>query len=366
MIAANWWEERKRAQGEQVFLDALRDYAGGTLDAKRHGLIGAQILSVLILATPFAVALCGVALILSTLPSWGGVFFGAVLIAAGYVLLPARYRVPKDALTRDKAPILFAQMDKVSDALSAPRISHVAVTEEFNAFVTKTGGKTVLGIGGLLWEAASANEKRALVAHEIAHLVNNDPARGQVIRYALDTLARWEDLVAPDWHGNVFADIALLPFRLLIAALEQALLRMMFLQSQRAEYLADALAAKVAGSDAIASLLNTSSLASILETEWNKIHGMADVSGRAVLRRLVVCLTDMDAERRATLLAQNDQEKLSVDVTHPPNAYRRAFVDTIAPDEVTLSPSLFDEEDPALDKALHRIGEKLAVHFDAQ
>ncbi|MEM9785969.1 MAG: M48 family metallopeptidase [Pseudomonadota bacterium] len=366
MIARTWREDLKRKQGEQVYLSALRDYATGAFGAPSRGPLIAQVLSVLVVASPFVVCALGLILIVTTLPSWGGAFFGAVLIGAGYFLCPARYRLPKGALTRADAPGFFAQLDEVSAALNAPAITHVVVTDDFNAFVTREGQKTVLGIGALLWDAVPGDQKVALVAHEIAHLVNNDPARGKRMRYALDTLARWDDLVAPDWDGNVFADIALLPFRLLIAALEQALLRPMFLQSQRAEYLADALAAEVAGADAISRLLITLSLGEGLVQEWKGLHGLGDASGRDVIERLVACLHQMDPERRRNLLTRADAEKLSIDATHPPSAYRKGFVETVARDAARLRPGLFDQEDAAFAGRFHAIGEQLAVHFDTQ
>lgn len=368
MIGQAWRDALKQKQGEQVYLDALQDYVSGELGAAPHSVTVARILSVLILMTPFLVGLLGVSLILSTLPSLGGVVFGGLFLTAAYFLCPRRYRLPPDALTQSDAPVFFAQLDAVSEVLDAPKITHITVTDEFNASVTKEGKQCVLGIGALLWEAATDAERLALVAHEIAHLVNNDPARAKLVRYALDSLARWEQMVAPEvgGPGNVFAEVVQLPLHLLIVGLEKALLRPLFLQSQRAEYLADGFAAKVAGSDAVVSLLETLSLQDNLQQDWKTRYGLGGATGRDVIKRLSSAISDIDPQKRAALLAQVDHQKLSVDVTHPPSAYRIAFVKTIAIDEGRLLPCVFRKEDPELVRRLDRLGEKMAVHFDVQ
>lgn len=59
MIGQTWLDDLKRKQGEQVFLDAMRDYATGELQAAKRGVILARVLSIFVLATPFLVAFWG-------------------------------------------------------------------------------------------------------------------------------------------------------------------------------------------------------------------------------------------------------------------------------------------------------------------
>lgn len=188
MTLATWREERNRAQGARIFRDALADYRAGRLAPRQSGQLLARALSFLVLATSLLPITAGIVLIIAALPSLGGLFWGAILIAGGVFLWPGRYKIPAEALTRADAPAFFAALDEVSAALNAPQIDRVVITEDFNAFVTQTRRHRVLGIGALLWQAITPAERRAVIAHEIAHLVNGDPARGRVIGSALQTL----------------------------------------------------------------------------------------------------------------------------------------------------------------------------------
>lgn len=81
---------------------------------------------------------------------------------------------------------------------------------------------------------------------------------------------------------NVLGEMLVMPPRLIIAGVEHALWRLMYLQSQRAEYLADALAAQGAGQDAIVRLLETLSLSDHLHRSWSGLYGIGKARGAEV------------------------------------------------------------------------------------
>ena len=368
MTLATWREERNRAQGERIFRDALADYGTGRLGRRRGGQLLARALSLLVLATSLVPIAGGIALIISALPSLGGVFWGGVLIAWGVFLWPARYKLPADALTRADAPAFFDALDAVSAALDAPRIDRVVITEDFNAFVIQTRRHRVLGVGALLWQAITPAERRAVIAHEIAHLVNGDPARGRLIGSALQTLEKWDDLLAPDdgHSDNVIGELLVMPPRLIVSGVEHALWRLMYRQSQRAEYLADALAARAAGPDAIVRLLETLSLSDHLHRSWSGLYGVGKARGAEVVQLLVSPMAGWSEGERADLLGQMEIEALTVDNTHPPTGYRIDFVQALPTAETLLPAELFVGTDAGIAGQLDRIGEKLAAVFDVQ
>lgn len=368
MRLAKWRADMDRAWGERIFLDALTDYATGQLRRRQAPHLLATVIAVLILLTPVLVALAGIATILSALPSLGGVFFGGALLAAGVFLRPVRYKIPKDALTRADAPEFFGALDEVRAAMQAPEIDHVVITDDFNAFAAEAGRHRVLGIGALLWQAATPGERQALIAHEVAHLVNDDPARGRLIGWSLQTLDKWDALLTPDsyYADNVVGEIVLLPLRLLVDGLERTMLRLLYLQSQRAEYLADALAADAAGPRAVTRLLETVSLVEHVESQWTRLHGLGAARGQEVLDLLVSPLTAWDDTERNTLLKELNTGTLSIDGTHPPTGYRIGFIDALPVSEPKLRPDLFAEHDQVIAKQLTNMGEKLAVVFEVQ
>ena len=231
MKLAKWREQRNRAQGERIFRDAMDDYAAGQLTRQQGNQMLARVLSILVLASPLVPMAAGIALIVSTLPSLGGVFWGGVLIALGVFLWPARYKIPDEALTRTDAPAFFDALDHVCAALDAPQIDRVMITDDFNAFVTQTPRHRVLGIGALLWQVITPSERRALIAHEIAHLVNDDPSRSRLIGGALKTLEKWVDFLTSDEYqaNNVVGELLVMPFLLVASVVQRALWQMMFL-----------------------------------------------------------------------------------------------------------------------------------------
>ncbi len=368
MMLAQWRAEMNHAQGERVFLDALKDYASGQLRRRQASHVLATLISIAVLVTPVLVAVVGIIVIIAALPSLVGFIFGSLFFAAGIFLLPARYRIPANSLTCADTPELFGALDEVCAVMGAPRIERVVISDDFNAFVVKAGGQCILGIGALLWQAATPAERQALIAHELAHLVNDDPARGKLIGWALQTLSKWDALLAPDPHhsGNVIGEIGVIPLRVVVEALERTTLRLLYLQSQRAEYLADALAVRAAGPAAVTQLLQKTSLFGYVQGQWSALHGVGDARGREVLELLVSPVAKLKDAERDDLLNALNFEALTVDGTHPPTGYRLGFIRALPVAAPKLRADLFAKDDPGFSDRLAETGEKLAAVFEVQ
>ena len=183
-----WRKKLNQKLGERIFLSAQKDYLTGDLRRQSRLLTVTYVLAGLVLATPILCILAGVALIWNFFPNLLLMVLAAVFLGIGYKLWPRRERIPPGSLGHDDAPAAFAIIDAVGEALGAPRIDRLMITDEFNAYVVQAQGQNLLGIGAFFWSGLSDDEKLALIAHEMAHRVNDDPTRGRFLGAALNTL----------------------------------------------------------------------------------------------------------------------------------------------------------------------------------
>lgn len=122
--------------------------------------------------------------------------------------------------------------------------------------------------------AMNGQELVALIGHEMAHSVNGDPARSYIVNSAVHTLfglyrTLRESGLFPT-SDNVIYYVLSLPFRLVIVgisfvffALAHVLVHVLWQDSQRAEYWADYLGARVSGTQASISTLRKLPLYSV-------------------------------------------------------------------------------------------------------
>lgn len=227
--------------------------------------------------------LAGVVLLAATLACFAlGAFliwyrFPSLLMIPGLVLvlvaIALRPRFPKldpyaETLTRDRAPQLFGLVDRVADAIGAPRPHVIAVDEEFNASAGAYGirRRRAVCLGLPLLAVLSPQERVALIGHELGHFVNGDVRRGPLTRVALTTLAELADLLHPtsahqSAGGGPVSAVSELLARLVLSVLRFLAWSGQFMllwigqrAAQRAEYLADELGARAGGSEACMSL----------------------------------------------------------------------------------------------------------------
>ncbi|MFI1990135.1 M48 family metallopeptidase [Actinoplanes sp. NPDC020271] len=271
---AYWLTERQFAE--------LRD-APSLARAATAARIATTAVSVVLLALVAALFVAGVVLLVHD-------FFtpinliGALLVLIAVVLRPRLGRL--SALTRDaeeldrgRAPALFAVIDRVAAAAGTPVPDVVLLSADFNASTTTVGvrRRRVLTLGAQLWSVLDPQERVALLGHELGHFVNGDIRRGLVTQAAGSTLGAVAYLLRPDGRrtrtGGLLGMIAEALLDLLAGTLARlvGLLHLLLLwisrrDSQRAEYLADELAAKVAGSAAAIRLSDTSLLYDAIDT----------------------------------------------------------------------------------------------------
>jgi Zn-dependent protease with chaperone function len=203
----------------------------------------------------------------------------AWLLRPRFPVMPVRSEASKDVIH------IRRLADDVADAVGADPASEFVVVGEFNAAVTTSGWRRtrVMVIGLPLFAVLSGQERVAVLAHEFAHYANGDPRRGWIVGSALSSLAAWHDVLAP-WSigegvvqrlstdhfqpfgvssgpgmmgiATAFVNAVLEVLSLIPLGLYRLLEKLILRESQRAEYLADAIAVRVAGSQAVTSLFD--------------------------------------------------------------------------------------------------------------
>ncbi|GAA6182446.1 hypothetical protein NBRC116594_38840 [Shimia sp. NS0008-38b] len=323
--------------GEHVYLSALRDVALG-VPATTKPDVRLFVLSLLVLSTPFVCLGVGLALIAFDFPNVITGVLGGTFCAMAWVLRPRKAQLPTKCLDRSDLPILVELLDQISDHMGAPKVDKISLTAEFNAFAGIAQGQHILGLGSFLWLASNDTQKLALLAHEVAHLANKDVQKNQWGYKALAVLEGLLDLAEPPVvyyvdlgvsareSQGVIADGINATFRLAIEVMMLALLKLMYVNSQKAEYRADANSAAVAGREAVLQLLDLTVFVEPTERRRVALWPHKDEAGLALSQRFADTVFELSADERRKVLSNHEEEVLSVDATHPPTRYRKAFV----------------------------------------
>lgn len=175
----------------------------GAAPTGRPGVSGALVIvtgaSVLLGVAAVLLLLLALALILTT--SWPGKLLGLALIGCVVGLRP---RLPGIGIapgskSRSEAPALFALVDAVAAQIGSPTVDLVVVDEAFGASCARYGlrRRRVLVLGLPLWSSLGPAGRIALLAHQLAHLVDGDPDQRLFTQIALSTFDNLAGAFAP-------------------------------------------------------------------------------------------------------------------------------------------------------------------------
>ncbi|MGW3911407.1 M48 family metallopeptidase [Streptomyces sp. NPDC005070] len=235
---------------------------------------------------------------------------GLVLVLCAALLLPRFDRLDPDLppLSREEAPAVYALLDDVADALGVRRLDVVQLSTDFSVRATTYGirRRRRLVLGYPLWLASAPQQRVAALAHELGHLASRDVRRGAVVGSALAALAdgveqmehraatadaafdtsplsRYADEMAVaavrfKAHGRT-ADWALWIPGLLMKGTVRLLVRLTLPSARRAEFQADAAAARVASTQAALSALHDRRLADGVTIEIHRLAVAAQSFG---------------------------------------------------------------------------------------
>lgn len=306
--------------------------------------------SLLVLALYSSIWLGGFWLLLT---GWGQILKmlgGLVLLGFGVFAWPFSKPASFPAaeiIPRASAPQLYALLDQLCDKLNAPRLAGVVLTAHYNANIQQFGIKrrNVLYLGLPLWETLTPEERLSALGHELAHLVNGDPARSLLPFLAFTILFQTGKAICPDSlvpaplrHGRiVFVDdmaaisgarMLMIPVNLLLALIARGfwaaghgLLGLLWAQSQRAEYRADLMGMQIAGLDPMLMTLEKLSADDLIKTivREHVVRREAPAGLFESLRTRWQTLPESEKERRRRLILRENHR---LDATHPATAYR--------------------------------------------
>lgn len=245
-----------------------------------------------------------------------------------------------------EAPELHALVRRVADELGVQDTPRLRLFAEVNAYMGPEGWRRTptLGLGLGLWYGLHPQERVAILAHELAHLKNADPTRGGVVGLALNVLGHAVHVLTPDGWMQANAEgmgyfyqwlmrlSALLPL-----GLYSLILNLVGADHQAAEYRADRMASRVAGSAATASALDKLHLGGLLESALHKQRHMPErPHAFAELRAMWDAVTP---EGWARAREDRARQGARLDDSHPPTAHRLQVVEAWPqPPTVALTP----------------------------
>jgi Zn-dependent protease with chaperone function len=296
--------------------------------------VAAYAIAALTHTTTLAFAVGGVLLFALAFPNPAAIVVGFLLVGVAFLMRPRIGKLPTErTLTRAEAPALYSLVDDIAHALEVPNVDLIVLDHHFNASWAVLGlrRRRVLTLGLPVLAMLGRQERVALIGHELAHGRNGDSQRGLVVGSAVQALVGFYWTLAPEHFGgarewselafferivNVFLWFISRPVLGLLLLELHLLLR----DAQRAEYYADALAARVAGTRAAVSLHEQLLLESTFRFAVQRTaqaRGGADLF--AELESAVSGIPDRERERRRRV-ARLEASRL--DDTHPPTAKR--------------------------------------------
>jgi len=310
---------------------------------------------------------------------------GALMIAVAVLVRPRFGKVPdEDLVSRDEAPTLFRLFDRVAEAVGTKTVDVLVVDDLYNAAWAILGvrRKRVLRLGLPLIAALEPQERVGVVAHELAHARNGDSSRGLFVGSAIRGLANWYIVLSPhrttgvnqplstpiglaEKVANVFLWLLSRPPLLLFRVEVELLLQ----DGRRAEYLADAIAARVAGSDAVVGthekLLLESSFEQVVRQFAHPSNRGNESAVFDVVRAHLDAVPPRERERRRRVALLEDS---SLGATHPPTGQRIRLLEQRPAHraQVTLTAAESDEIDRELSGLRQRLGRRLVENQRAR
>lgn len=371
-----WVDRRTHRIAARLNRRQYADLVGRPLESAGPGTAGVVTATASLLLTVGVLALAGLGcwlLFAYPFPNLA-VFPGAVLVVLAVVLRPRFGRLGTDleVLDRSHAPELHALVAEVAAAVGAPVPQVIGVDDSFNAYSTSVGlrRQRVLCLGLPLWGALDGAQRVALIGHELAHFVNGDVRRLLVTQPALTMLGDAADLFRPspaDRAGGLLEMVGEALGRAVSWVLSRLLFGVHLLlvwtalrDSQRAEYLADELAARTAGStgarDLLDVLLSGDSVALVVRQASRAGQGPRQWRSGVAQARTA-------AAGRMPLVRQlSVREQASLFASHPPAGLRHRMLAARATHEpaVTLDESRMERLDAELTRHFDRVARIVA------
>ena len=291
---------------------------------------------------------------------------GIGLLGMTWLSRPRFQSVPPNNITKENFPEVHKLVKKVSDALEIAPPDFIVIDAGFNAGISTVGifQKKAIFIGFSLFTILDAEEKIALISHELAHFSNGDPLRFVFVSTTLNTLIWWHHILHRDyfWDFNNGIIMAIAEFisNMLFHILSFIPLVFIYIftymvldQSQKAEYLADKLGTQISGTKAFINMLEKSLLYPQISIAIQRAALNKNTAGAiGEIQKEIHHFPPRQFER---ITRTAEFEESSLDATHPPTAFRIKMLNAIRDPVLTLSKM----EEIALNKELEKLTEEI-------
>ena len=323
-----------------------------------------------------ALAGLGLAAIVVEFPNPISIAIGLAMLCVAAFMRPRVPRMPEGTvLEPTDTPTLHALAGDVASTLERPAPDAIVADTRWNASWALAGWRRrrVLVVGIPVLAALEPQERVAMIAHEVGHDRNGDVSRGVFIGSAVNGLDTLSDVLRPPRHPGgislgLFESITGGLMWVLTRPIDAVLwleARLLLRDMQRAEYLADAAAARVAGTAAAIALHERLLLYSTFQGAIQQAALADDAHGaldrvRAALRSV----PERERERRRRV-ARLEQTRL--EDTHPPTGMRIALLEDRAarPPAVRLDASASARIDAELEPLVTPTGRALVDRYRA-
>jgi heat shock protein HtpX len=271
-----------------------------------------------------------------------------------------------------RTPALHELVAAVARALDRPPPDLIVVDASWNAGWGQFGlrRRRVLLLGLPLLAALEPQERVAVIGHELGHDRNGDARRSLLVGSAVAGLGRLVELLRPLEDEGDLAESGLGPVAWLTGGVMWLVSRpvdavlwleavLLLRDMQRAEYLADALAARVAGTPAAIALEERLLLAStFMLAVQQAAHADADVDVLGHATEALRAVPDRERERRRRVARL---EHVRLDDTHPPTGMRIAMLEgrPVQQPAVTLNSAWSARIEAELEPMHERIGREV-------
>ncbi|MDJ0706395.1 MAG: M48 family metalloprotease [Leptolyngbyaceae cyanobacterium MO_188.B28] len=252
--------------------------------------------------------------------NWITVLLGLGLLRLFWVRFPPPKGLP---LNRKQVPALFSVIDQLTQTLNAPRFNHILLTPDLNAGVLQRPRFGFIGwqvnyllLGLPLMQALSPDQFRAVAAHELAHLSNNDSWFAGWIYRVRQAWFELAEKFQADRQGGFL-------FRRFFSWYGPFFKAYSFVLARTQEYEADRRAAEIVGADHKAeALLNLSIHSHFLQKKfWPKIYQQTTDLATPPKGTIPALLQDLEtattAQEAPQWLALDLARQTDNEATHP-------------------------------------------------
>jgi Zn-dependent protease with chaperone function len=386
----NWNLNPERKEEEQSFFNRFYDSMGqrlsrGLFEELERSKVPrprltiskalAFLMAALVHSVTFVLLVGGLLLTVRGWPRFVIVTEGVICLILGIGLIPRMGRKPKKVASRQEFPVLFSIVDRIRKTLNAREVDYIVIDKEFNASFGNIGWfrRRVLTIGLPLFSILTPEERIGILAHELAHGVNRDPARSFFVGAAINSSWQWYRYLHRGRitvAGGTLADTATAVVEIVLNLLSivpkyvaYILTHLLWRDSQRAEYLADYLATRVSGTDAMLSGLNKLHHDGAFRHVVQKLALGNEEKG--VVQKLRTLCNEMPKREMERLRRLNALETTRLDATHPPILFRTEFLNShrVEKAQVVLSDAEAKELENELLKLQPQIEEELVDDY---